>query len=35
MDLMDLDEFIALFTAPTDADGNVTGNVIINQWPSN
>ena len=30
-----LDEFIALFTAPTDADGNVTGNSIINQWPSN
>jgi hypothetical protein len=30
-----LDEFIALFTAPTDADGNVTGNAIINQWPSN
>ena len=30
-----LEEFIALFTAPTDADGNVTGNAIINQWPSN
>jgi hypothetical protein len=30
-----LEEFIALFTAPTDADGNVTGNSIINQWPSN
>jgi hypothetical protein len=30
-----LEEFIALFTAPTDADGNVIGNSIINQWPSN
>jgi hypothetical protein len=30
-----LDEFIALFTTPTDEAGNVTGNAIINQWPSN
>lgn len=30
-----LDEFIALFTTPTDEEGNVTGNAIINQWPSN
>ena len=29
-----LDEFIALFTAPTDVEGNPIGNAIINEWPS-
>ena len=29
----DLAAFKALFVAPTDADGNVTGNAPINNWP--
>tara|TARA_R100000951_G_scaffold1885_1_gene3528 strand:- start:229 stop:789 length:561 start_codon:yes stop_codon:yes gene_type:complete len=28
-----LDAFIALYDAPVDADGNVTGNAPINDWP--
>lgn len=28
-----LDAFIALYDAPTDADGNPTGNAPINDWP--
>lgn len=28
-----LDAFIALYEAPVDADGNVTGNAPINDWP--
>ena len=29
-----LEEFIALFTVPTDEERNPTGNAIINGWPS-
>jgi hypothetical protein len=29
-----LEEFIALFTVPTDEEGNTTGKAIINGWPS-
>jgi len=29
------DEFMALFVTPTDADGNVTGNAPISDWPEN
>jgi len=29
----DLDAFIALYDAPVDSDGNVTGNAPINDWP--
>jgi hypothetical protein len=28
-----LEEFIALFTVPTDAEGNPTGKSVINGWP--
>ena len=28
-----LEEVIALFDVPTDADGNVTGKAVINNWP--
>jgi hypothetical protein len=30
----DLDAFRALFEVPTDADGNVTGNAPIHNWPA-
>ena len=29
----DIDAFIALYDAPVDSDGNVTGNAPINDWP--
>ena len=29
----DLDAFMALYDAPVDAEGNVTGNAPINDWP--
>lgn len=29
----DLDAFMALYDAPTDDDGNVTGNAPISDWP--
>jgi len=29
----DIDAFIALYDAPVDDDGNVTGNAPINDWP--
>ena len=29
----DLNAFIALYDAPVDSDGNVTGNAPINDWP--
>ena len=29
----DLDEFMALYDVPVDADGNPTGNAPINDWP--
>ena len=28
-----LDAFKALFVEPTDADGNITGNAPITDWP--
>jgi hypothetical protein len=29
----DIDAFIALYDAPVDDDGNVTGNAPVNDWP--